>query len=420
MPNDFSKQEIVAFEEAGLGFDDALVMSKTIKKYDTDQTTMERTGDVIWRPMKIVMQSHDGSDATGDFDDVTELSVPATIGYDKHASWPMSSTEMRDASKEGKIQTAAKQTLASQINVAALAVAGTGSLTVKRTVAATGFDDIALCDSLMNENGVPMDYRYIALSSRNYNAMAGNLASRATVSGKVQTAYERALVGEGIAGFDVLKLDYAGRLAAAGGVALTIGTRVADAMYYTPKAVSVATTGEKSNVDNRYQRVTWSDTTGAAAGDRFTITGVNSVHPITKVDTGQLKTFRVVSVDDGTHVTITPPIISAQGGTDAELQYQNCVVNTAAANSLIVFLNTVAADLNPFWYRDSIEILPGRLAIEPNGVAVRRMTTESGLELVMQKQYDIMTRKTYIRIDTIFGLVNLNTEMNGVMLFSQT
>jgi hypothetical protein len=159
-----------------------------------------------------------------------------------------------------------------------------------------------------------------------------------------------------------------------------------------------------------------------AAGDAFTIATVNSVHLITKQDTGQLMTFRVISVPaGGTTLVISPPIISAQGGTDAEIQYQNCVVNTPASNSAIVFLNTVTNFVNPFWFKDSIEILPGRYAV-PNdaGAAVMRASTDQGIELVMQKQYDINTMRTKYRLDTLYGVVNKQPMMSGVIMFNQT
>jgi hypothetical protein len=195
---------------------------------------------------------------------------------------------------------------------------------------------------------------------------------------------------------------------------------VAGANFYTPKATSVAATGERNNVDNRFQRVTVTSTANVAAGDAFTIATVDAVHHVTKGDTGQLKTFRVISVDSGTTMTICPPIISAQGGTDAEKQYQNCVVNTPAANSAIVFLNTATALVNPFWQKDALEILPGRYAVPTDaGAAVMRATTENGIEVTWQKQYDINTMKTKYRLDTLFGVVNKQPEMSGIMMFSQ-
>ena len=45
---------------------------------------------------------------------------------------------------------------------------------------------------------------------------------------------------------------------------------------------------------------------------------------------------------------------------------------------------------------------------------------DQGIELVLQKQYDINTMKTKYRLDTMFGVVNKQPEMSGIILFSQT
>lgn len=422
MANAFSKEERVAFELLLEGFQDALVLSRNVSTYSTDQVTMERTSDTIWRPQPYISQSFDGQDQTSNFKDYTQLSVPARIGYAKSVPFVLTAKELRDALQEQRLGQSAKQKLASDINVAVMNVASQqGTLVVKRTSAASGFDDVAQCEAIFNEQGV-MDFeRYLALSTRDYNGMASNLAGRQTMQGKPVTAYEKAYVGT-VASFETYKLDYANRLAAAaGGAGLTISTLDAAANYYIPKATSTAVTGEVGNVDNRYQTVTISSTTNVAAGDCFTIAAVNAVHHITKGDTGQLKTFRVISVDSGTTMTISPPIISNQVANDASAEYQNCVVNTKAANSAIVFLNTVAAYANPFWQKDAIEILPGRYAVPSDaGVAVMRASTDQGIELVFQKWYDINTMKTKYRIDTLFGVVNKQPEMSGIILFSQT
>jgi hypothetical protein len=333
----------------------------------------------------------------------------------------MSATELRDAMQEGSLGKSAREKLASDINVAVVNVAalqGTG--VIKRTSAATGFDDVALAEAMFNEIGVPAADRVFGISTRDYNGMAGNLASRTLDNSKSLTAYERSFVGQ-IASFDTYKLDYSRRLtAAAGGGGITMDTRAAASNYYTPVATSTSLTGESSNVDNRYQTVTVSSTASVAAGDCFTIAGVTSVHHITKEDTGQLKTFRVISVDSGTTMTISPPIISNQGSTDSEAQYQNVEVDDAAA-AAIVFLNTTTAAANPFWHRQAIELLPGRYAVPSDaGAAVMRATTDQGIEIVFQKQYDINTMLTKYRCDIFFGVVLVQPEMAGIMLFGQS
>jgi hypothetical protein len=431
MANSFSKEERVAFERLLEGFNDALVLARNVSKFSTDQVMMERTavgtayGGTIWRPYPYIMTSINGSPGTDigtSFAQQTQLSVPATIGYAKTVPFTLNALELRDALQEQRLGDAAKQKLASDINVALLNVASLqGTLVVSRSAASTGFDDVAQCEAIMNEQGVPMEDRSLALSTRDYNGMASNLqtASRTFGNPKSDTAFEKAYVGR-VASFETLKLDYANRqAAAAGGASITINTNT---QFYQPKATSTAGTGETGNVDNRYQTVTVSSSASVAAGDCFTIGGVNAVHHITKGDTGQLKTFRVISVPvGGTTLVISPPIISAPGATptQAELEYKNVTV-VGSTTAPITFLNKNAAYLNPFWQKDALEILPGRLAIPSDaGVAVMRGVTDVGVELVMSKFYDINTSTTKYRMDTLFGVVCKQPEMAGVMLFSQ-
>ena len=419
--NAFNKEERIAFENILEGFQDALVLSRAASVYNTDSLTMERASDTIWRPQPYVAQSFTGTDMTSNFKDYVQLSVPATLGFSKSVPWTLTAKELRDALQERRLGEAGKQKLASDINVALMNVAAQqGTLVVKRTTAATGFDDVALMDAIMNEQGVQAFDRFAAFSSRDYNNMASNLAGRGTMNGKPVTAYEKAYVGN-VSGFETFKLDYANRLTAAAGVTVTVNGAN---QYYTPKATSTAGTGEVSNVDNRYQNLPITVTSGTVkVGDCFTIAGVNACHHITKGDTGQLKTFRVTAIVSGGGGTgtiqISPPIISGGGGTDAELEYQN-VTATPANGAAITWLNTAAAYVNPFWQKDALELLPGRYAVPGDaGTAVMRASTDQGIELVMQKFYDINTMKTKYRLDTLFGVVNKQPEMSGIILFSQ-
>ena len=425
MANSFSKEERVAFEDLLEGFQDALVLSRNVSIYNTDQTMMARTNDTIYRPMPYIAQSVNttpGSAIPGGYQSMTQLSVPATIGFSKTVPWEMTTLELRDALQENRLGESAKQKLASDINVAIMnSAASLGSLVVPINAAAGDYDDVALCDAIMNEQGV-VDYeRYLALSSRDYNGLAGNLsqASRSFGNPKSDKAYERSYVGP-VASFETYKMDYANRItAAAGGTGLQIDTRTSANNYYVPQATSTSVGGQ-INVDNRFQTITVSSSTNVADGDAFTIAGVVACHHITKQSTGQLKTFRVVDVPaGGTTLVITPPIISDQGASDAEAQYQNVIV-TPSATAAITFLNVNASSINCFWQRDALEILPGRYAVPSDaGVAVMRAATDQGVELVMQKFYDIDTMTIKYRLDTLFGVVNKQPEMSGILLFNQ-
>lgn len=424
MANEFNKEERVAFEQLLEGFQDAEVMSKNVRKYSTDQKMMERANDTIWRPVPYIMNSFDGVDQTGNFLDKTQLAVPASINIEKSVPWIMSQTELRDALQENRLGDGAKQKLASDINQAVLDIASNqGTLVVPIAAAASGFDDVALVEAIMNEQGVPDYDRILALSTRDYNGMASNLADRGTMGDKVTKAYEKAYVGE-IASFSTWKLDYSRRILAAAAGAITTNATLA-ANFYTPQAVTgTPTTAERLNVDNRTDTIAVSATANVAVGDAFTIAGIYAVHHITKESTGQLKTFRVREVVDGTTLRISPPLIDpvAGAGAQSEVQYQNVERDGAGSTTAaITWLNIDPAQINPFWQKDAIEILPGRYVVPADtGAAVMKGSTDSGIELCMTKQFDINTYTTKYRLDTRFGVVNKAPEMSGILIFNQT
>lgn len=436
MANAFSKEEKVAFDQLLEGFNDALVMSRNVNIYNYNQTDAARTTAMptsvspnygtVWRPQPYIMPSVTSVPGTPvTFSDKTQLTVPASITNLKTVAWGMTSTELRDALQEGRLAQGANQKLASDINVAVMQTAtALGSLVVTTGTPAGSFDDIALCDSLMNETGVPGDSRYLSLSSRSYNGLAGNVVGTTRSFGagnRSDKAFERAYVGM-VSSFETYKQDYALRKTAYAGGVITVNTLNAGGnVNYVPLATNTGVAGIL-NVDNRFQTITLSSNVGVVAGDAFTVDGIEAVHLITKQPTGQPKTFRVVSVGAANTVVITPPIISADNlPTEAELQYKNCErAGVGLAAAAITWLNTTTADYNCFWHKSAIELLPGRLAIPENaGVAVMRASTDQGIEVVMQKQFAISTSLTNYRVDVLFGTALLNPEMAGILLFDQ-
>ena len=424
MANSFAKEEIVAFDQVFEKFNDGLVVSKLFSTYNLDDVTAERTGNVIWRPMPYIAQSFTGIDQSSNFArNYTQLVVPTSLGYSHSVPLTLSATELRDLLQQQRLGDAAMQRLASDINVDCSNLAAlTGTMVVKRTSAAGGFDDVAQCDNMMNRNGIPMFDRKLVLSSIDYNNMAKDLAGRTLGnSPKSLNAYERAQVGE-VAGFDTYKLDYAKRLSAAAGTGVTVNGAN---QRYVPKSMSTASTGEVSPVDNRYQTLAVTVTSGTiAVGDCLTIAGVNEVHHITKADTGQLKTFRVTAIISGAggtgNIQISPPIISADSSpTDPELQYKNCTA-APANGATITFLNTTSAPVNPFWQGDAFEIVPGHYRPQEDaGLAIMSATTDQGIQVTMARQGAIGDLSCKYRWDVFYGLVNKQPEMTGAMLFSQ-
>lgn len=415
----FSKEERVLFEDELAAFNDLMVESRAVSVFGTDGQLMERANDTIWRPVPYIMNSQSrviGTPVTSQV--VNQLTVPSRLNISRNVTWSMTALELRDAIQEGNISKGARQRIASDINTSVRTVAATqGTLIVPITGAAGTYDNIALAQAMMDEQGVPANDRFLFLAPREANGIAGNLVNvnRSFGNSKSDNAFDRSEIGRNIASFDVYRSDGAVRL---GGVnpSITIATNGAQ-VRFVPRTLDA----NGNNVDNRTQQVTVSSTTGVTAGSMFTITGIESVHQITKTATGQLKTFRVISVDSGTTMTISPPMIGANSSpTDVERQYKNIEVVSTSATQTVTFLNRNTANVNPFWHKDSIQLLPGRYAVPPDqGADVMRGTTDQGLELVMTKWFDTSTFVTRFTFDTYYGVVNLAPEMNGAIIWGQ-
>jgi hypothetical protein len=420
MASNFTRQEMAIFDEVIEGFDDQLVIGKSARLFNPlDAEEQARSGDRFWVPMPQIGASFDGFDQTSNFGDLTELSVPVSIGYHKVVPQKFSAKDLRVESSLRNRANAARQKLGSDINFALFnTVALQGSVFVKRTGAPTGFDDVSLADAALTEVGVPSGDRAMFLAPRVANLMAGNLASRSYLTGENLNAYEKAMVNVDIAGFEVYKNDQSIRLAAAGGGATTVNGA---SQYLEPKSISTAATGEVSNVDNRYSNLTITATTYAAikVGDAFTIAGVNSVNMITKQDTGQLQTFRVIGKPSAGVIQIAPAIISNGGSTRAGQEYQN-VTATPANGAALTWLNTAAAELNPFFVRNSLLLVPGTYAVNPgDGWQVMQARTDMGIGITYTRQGEINDLSVKVRWEADFGTSLLNPQFAGVEMFSQ-
>lgn len=420
MATNFTREEVIMFDDVLEGFDDSLVIGKAATMFNapTPQQAVNY-GDRFWLPVPMIGASYDGFDQTSNFDGLTELAVPVSIGFHKSVPKVLSAKNLRNQWALNQYGKAAKQKLASDVNRALSdTVALQGSVFVKRTVAATGFDDLAVADTRLLTTGVTNMDRAAFLSAVDYNAMAGNLAKPQT-SGldKTADAYERAYLGE-VSSFDTFKNDTATTLAAATGGAVTVSGA---GQYWEPKATSTASTGEISNVDNRYQNLTVTGGTYAniKVGDAFTMTGVNSVHMVTKQDTGNLQTFRVVGKPSAGVIQIAPAIISNGGSTIAGKEYQN-VTATPANTAPLVWLNTTTAAINPFFVKDSLLIVPGSFEVDPDdGWQVMRATTPLGIAITYVRQGDINTLNVKARWDIDFGTSLTNPQMAGAIMFGQ-
>jgi hypothetical protein len=420
MANSFTKQEQVMFDNVIEGFDDMLVIAKGAEKFDPPSAQdQDRARDKFWLPAPMIGSSFSGFDASANFGDVTQISVPASIGFHRHSAKAFTSKNLRNQFALDQWGKAAKQKLASDVNLELFNTAALqGGIFSKRTAAPAGFDDVADIDARMTEIGIGLDDRMAFYSPRSMNSMAGNLASRAEDSKRSRTAYERALINSDVAGIAVFKNDQSIRLAAAtGGAVLINGAN----QRTVPAATTTASTGETENKDNRYTDLVVDGGTYAniKVGDAFTIANVFSIHLITKQSTGQLKTFRVVGKPAANTIRVYPAIIDAAEGSAASKEYAN-VSAGPADDAPLTWLNTTAADLNPFFKKESLLILPGSYAVDPeDGWQSMTATTDFGISITYTRQGNINDLSVKARFDIDFGTALVNPEMAGCQMFGQ-
>lgn len=423
-----AKNELVAFDDMLEGFDDMLVIAQEVEKYNLPggPAAHQRMNDKIWRPQPYIPAVYDGFDQTANFGSITQLSVPVSVGI--HHSTPVtySAKDGRDKANIDRYFRDAALSLASKVNLRVFDVAANwATLVSKRTVAATGFDDLAEMGAIMVEQGVPNFDKKAFYSARDYLKMAGQIAKPQTSDSPLaRSAYERAYV-KSIGNFDLFENDQVKMIGAATATGVTITN--AQPLYYTPVAATFDVDGNPTNVDNRTQLISIAVTSGTVkVGDALTIAGVNSVHHISKQDTGQPKTFRIVQIVSGGGgtgtVRISPPIISGTGGTRPELEYKN--VTAAPANGAnITFLNTVTAPANVFFHKRAIELIPGTYAVDPGdgwNVVARGTTPKLGLPITYTRQGNINDLSAKARLDIDYGVGAVQPEMIGLQLFSQT
>lgn len=422
MATAFTKEERVMFDDMIEGFDAMLSYGALARKYEPlTPEQMVHTRDRFWIEAPMIGSSYDGFDQTANFDGLTETAVPATVGFHKSSPKTLSAKNLRNANALREYGDAAKQKLAADINIALRnRVALEGSQFVKRTVAPTGFDDLALAMAVMTEQGVPAANRVAMIGVRSGIGMASNLAGRSEATSRSSDAYRTGLVAPGIASFETYSDDAPVRLAAATGGTTTVNGAN---QYFEPSAFYTESDGEQVNLDNRRQNltVTAANYANIKIGDAFTIAGVNSVHMIEKQDTGQLQTFRVVGKPSAGVIQITPAIISNGGSTIAGREYQN-VTATPANGATITWLNTVTAELNPFFVKNSLLLIPGSFTVDPQDgwQTMRAVTPKFGVAIQYTRQGDINTLNVKARWDIDFGTVFTNPQMGGAIAFNQS
>lgn len=431
MTNSLSKEEIVLFNRHLKQFENQINFARNVKVLNENPVVLERSQNTLWYPIPRIAYTRQGLDQTGNFSPTTQLSAPITIGEVESYPFFFTAIELNDIyNTEGEEIKRAMESMASAVNVSILnAAINQSTIVITRTNAAgatNGHQDIAQATAAMTRVGVSMMDRRISLNPDDEVGLTSWISSKETMNEVVLQGYRADKLGT-VSNFQTVdqQLSFTITGVPAGTTAVVDG----DDQNVTPTTLS--TTAGQINNDNQTQSFDMTVTNGPVkAGDCFTIDGVYEVTHVPRSDgslqklaTTHLKTFRIISVDSGgtgaTTVTISPQIVSNDGSTIAQIEYQN--VSAAPVDQAdITFLNTDDAPANVFWTKEAIQFLPAKLYIPPQAGA---FTTESvvppGITVRLTKQFDINTMNTFYRIDARWGVNVMNREMAGILLFNQ-
>ena len=362
-----------------------MTLSKDLETYTmSDMANKDRTGnanntnfgtgngDREHIPQEYRFEVKDGIETTdSDFQAVIDRMIPVNRIRSFNVPATIKAKELQDPQRIKKVADGFARDIANKIDLVCYQTMIEQSTMFIGVNQKFTFEAGIDAETLMLNRGLSKFDRKLFLSNKHYAAVAKDLgaASRDVLA---QDALSRAKIPD-LATFDTMRSDYllslAGNTTATitvnGNQSATVATFGADGFYQDNRSMTLALTN--------------ATTTNMPVGTKFTIAGVNAVHPETRQDTGSLMTFTVIKAVNGAPV-IQPAIVK-------DGPYQNCTAQ-AAAGAAVVILNRKTDAPSLFYTPESTVIVPGNVPVIGDGVKTMTLTTENGIPMTMVYWYD--------------------------------
>jgi len=386
MANSFAHDKMCTiWEQAAETTGMNMTLSKDLETYTmSDMANKDRTGnanntnfgtgngDREYIPQEYRFEVKDGVETTdSDFQAVIDRMIPVNRIRSFNVPATIKAKELQDPQRIKKVADGFARDIANKIDLVCYQTMIEQSTMFIGVNQKFTFEAGIDAETLMLNRGLSKFDRKLFLSNKHYAAVAKDLgaASRDVL---VQDALSRAKIPD-LATFDTMRSDYllslAGNTTATitvnGNQSATVATFGADGFYQDNRSMTLALTN--------------ATTTNMPVGTKFTIAGVNAVHPETRQDTGSLMTFTVIKAVNGAPV-IQPAIVK-------DGPYQNCTAQAATGVAVVILnKNTDAPSL--FYTPESTVIVPGNVPVIGDGVKTMTLTTENGIPMTMVYWYD--------------------------------
>ncbi len=396
MANSLITPSIIAKESLFHLENNTILGDKVHRQYKNE---FVKIGDsvTIRRPVKFVVS--DG--ATRVNQDVTETTTSIVIDQRKHVSWNFSSQDLTltiDEYAERYIKPA-MIVLANKVDETIAADGAANFYNIVGTPGTTPADFEALADvaQRMDELSVPDDgNRCLVLNPAGRWGLAvgmggtgsGGIFNAEIVGGMVRKGFLGEIAGFMIYGDQNIAAQQAG---VQGGTTITDGAAVNGSN-------AIAVDGGTATITDYWRK-----------GDIVTFAGVNSVNPVSFIDTGNLAEF-VVTADTDTvaagaaTLPIFPAMIDGTGSGGNNPAYQN--VTALAANGVVVAVLTGAANAthaqNLGFHKNALALVMVPLEL-PDSAVFKARADWRGYSIRVIKDYDIDSDEEIIRLDIMFG-----------------
>lgn len=318
--------------------------------------------------------------STGTSADITETSTTLTVNSQYNVPMRFTSNEMSmkiDDFSKRHIEPAMAAMAAKIESDVASSIANSLHQTVSAGTA-VGLSDILTGKVKLGNSLAPTDNRCALLDTQASADMVTDTKGLFQDSNEIAKQYREGMLGR-VAGFDF----YENTLLSSH----TTGAEGGGSAYLTNAAT--AQTGSSLIVDT--------GTKSIAIGDTFTIADVYSVHPETKVSTGNLQEFVATAALTGAGTLSISPAIVASG------PRQN--VSNGAANNKALTFNGAASTA----YKQSLLIQKGVAAFAtadlflPKGVDMASRQVYDGISMRLVRDYNSTKDNVVTRIDVLAG-----------------
>ena len=380
------------------------MLSKVDRQWDSSFKKVGSTID-IRRPVYFTANSG----ATFSAEDIQEAVVQLDLDQHKHVDFEITAVDMKleiDEATTRYIRPAMIE-LAQQVETSIAAeYVNIGNFSGTAGTTPSTFLSVANAKAVLDQIGVPDDgetcgffdpLASVALADGLKGVFPEKIASK---------AIERAAIGA-YGGVDML---YKNNSLAMHTVGINTGTPLVNgASQNVTYAVATASKGWSQSLITDG----WTNSTSdiLLAGDVFTIAGVNSVNRRTRVSTGALQTFTVLSdAASGAStgpatLTISPPIITSGS-------FQTC--DAAPADNAAITVKTGVGSAqhrqNMIFHKNAITV--GMAPLDsPTAGADSAVESFDGISIAAVRQFDIANYKTKFRFDILYGVLTQNSEM---------